>query len=66
MVIALFGAAGTHEESLSRPLFFLHNTLWRSSVVKDKSMVGDLGVMADRLQRDVLIILSPGVQRRRG
>lgn len=27
VVVAFFGAAGAHEESLSRPLSFLHNTL---------------------------------------
>lgn len=60
VVIALFSAAGAHEESLSGPLSFFHDTLWRSSIVQDKSMVGNLGVVADRLQCDVLIILPPG------
>lgn len=65
VVVALFSAAGAHEESLSRPLSFLHDALRRSSIVQDKSMVGNLGVVADRLQRDVLIILPPGCREGR-
>lgn len=63
MVIALLHVAGTHEESLTGPLLFLHDTLGRSGVLHGKAMVGELGVMANGLQCDVLIILPPGVQR---
>lgn len=63
VVIALVGATGTHKESLAQHLFFLHNTLWRSRIFENDSVVGVLGVMAKRLQCYVLIILSPRVQR---
>lgn len=49
VIIALIGATGTHEESLTQHLFFLHNTLWRSSIFESNSMVSVLGVMAKRL-----------------
>ena len=60
MVVTLFGAAGAHEEGLPRPLPLLHDAARGGRVVQDEPVVGDLGVVADRLQRDVLIVLPPG------
>lgn len=60
VIVTLLCVTGAHEEGLARPFLFLHYARGRSGIFQSEAVVGELGVVANGLQSNVLVVLPPG------